>query len=90
MNCLTLRVHVAEQTYFGLKVIPFWVFWGQSIYLYTIWVHGPSGNCMRTSGSGVYFVGFEARVWDFAGGVMGSESGILRTCLSLASTWAIL
>ena len=43
---------------------------------------------MRTSGSGVYFVGFEARVWDFAGGVMGFESG--KGLFAFVSTWATL
>ena len=37
---ITLRVHVPKYIYFGLKVVPIWVLWGQSI---SIWVHGPFG-----------------------------------------------
>ena len=28
----TLRIYVPKWTYFGLKVVPVWVHWGQSIY----------------------------------------------------------
>ena len=32
-----LRVHVSEQIYFGLKVVPIWVLWGPSIYYLGTW-----------------------------------------------------
>ena len=40
-NIPSLRVHVPNSRYFGLKVVPIWCFGAK---VSTIWVHGPLGE----------------------------------------------